>query len=106
MMAERIRMVAPPALPPLRDAFRPAAPRGRAPDAARLARLALCLAALALPALGSVAADTVHRGVSPGTQQATALPTPSGRTAAPQASRSVPVLREAALTHPHAGSIR
>ena len=105
-MVERIRVVAPPALPPLRDLHPWSAPRGRTPDAARLARLTLCLAALALPVLGSKAADTVHRGGVPGTKQATALPTPSGWTVAPQASRRVPAFREAALPHPAAELIR
>ncbi len=97
-MTERIRMVAPPALPPLRNVCPAAPPRNGAPDAARLARLALCLAALALPVLGSVAADTVRRD-APGTKQTAVLPIPSGRTAVSQASRSVPVRREAALAH-------
>lgn len=105
-MVERIRVVAPPALPPLRDIRPPPAWRGRTPDAARLARLTLCLAALALPVLGSKAADTVHRGGAPGPQQAAVLPPPSGRTAAPRASRRVPAFREAALAHPDAEPIR
>ncbi len=90
-------MVAPPALPPLRNVCPAAPPRNGAPDAARLARLALSLAALALPVLGSKTADTIHRGGAPGTQQTVVPPPPSGRTTVSQASRSVPVLREAAL---------
>lgn len=99
-------MVAPPALPPLHGTEPAAAPRRGAPDAARLARLALCLAALALPVLGSKAADTVHRGGAPGTQQTVVPPPPSGGTTVSQASRSVPVLREAALARTQAEPIR
>ena len=68
-------------------------------DLSRLGRLAACLVALALPAIGIVAADTVHRVAAPGAMQAAASGSPSRRAAAYDgASRAGSPVRVALLT--------
>ena len=90
-----------PDLPPLRPA-RIAAAHGvaatRAPDIARLTRLAISLVALALPALGLACADIVPRAGLPGASQAAAPLTPTrGAAASTGLRRSGPAIRQAAL---------
>lgn len=81
-MTDATRTLTGTALPPLILSPR----RSRSVDAIglpRLARSACVLAALALPALGIAAADTVHRAGGPGTAQAAAPVDPTDGAAAP-----------------------
>ncbi|TXN60180.1 hypothetical protein [Methylobacterium sp. WL6] len=88
-------------MPPLNATLR----RDRRPPGgttlSRLGRLAACLVALALPALGIAAADTVHRVATPGALQAAAPGSPSRAAAVLDgASRVGSPVREALLLTP------
>lgn len=75
------------ALPPI-TLRTPAASRSTpAFTLAPLRRGLFCLAALALPVLGTGLADQVHRAARPGTQQAAAPLTPARGAAAPDSGR-------------------
>ncbi|GEP02770.1 hypothetical protein [Methylobacterium oxalidis] len=68
---------------------------------APLRRSLFCLAALALPVLGTGLADQVHRAARPGTQQAAAPLTPSRGAAAPDPGRPGAATRLALETRWH-----
>lgn len=99
-MADRRELHAEPALPPLRPA-RIAAAHGvsvtRAPDIARLTRLAVSLTALALPALGLACAGTAPRAGLPGASRAAPLSLSRGAEASIGLLRPAPAVRQAAL---------
>ncbi|MFK5595937.1 hypothetical protein ACFZ8E_02860 [Methylobacterium sp. HMF5984] len=85
-------------MPPLIADLRGARQIPAGADLSRLGRLAACLAALALPAIGVVAADRVHRVAVPGAMQAAAPGFPSRQAAAYDgASRAGNPVREALL---------